>query len=200
MTELQMNRYDALLRRVGDLKGPGSKVSEVLTELFPVLDVERVPGELLALSGTVIAHGGMALTAGGSTSARGQILNPAGSGKLMTVTRCVFGSDTTDSFRFAVTSTVLSAGIGVESPRDSRFGLTTQPSGQIRQEALLALSDATYQIRNLANTADMIEDDNGLAVLAPGSSFEVGMGAQAVTLIAAFWWRERVAEPSELNI
>ncbi len=45
--ELQQNRYDQLIRRVGGIIGPGSKVVEALGELFPVIDVENVPGELL---------------------------------------------------------------------------------------------------------------------------------------------------------
>jgi len=57
VTELQQNRYDQLLRRVGDLKGPGSKVNDVLQELFPTIDVENVPGELLFLMGTHIGLG-----------------------------------------------------------------------------------------------------------------------------------------------
>ena len=39
MSQLQQSRYDQLLRRVGDLKGPGSKVNDVLHELFPMFDL-----------------------------------------------------------------------------------------------------------------------------------------------------------------
>ena len=55
MFEVQQNRWDQLIRRVSGSIGPGSRVSETLSELLPVMDVERVPGELLRLMGTDVA-------------------------------------------------------------------------------------------------------------------------------------------------
>lgn len=188
------------MRRVGDLKGPGSKVSEVLTELFPMVDVERVPGELLALGGTVIGHGGTLLTGAAGEAPGIQLFNPDASGKLVTLTRCMFSSSVSGVLRFAVTGIALSGGPGVESPRDSRLGLTSQTSALVRTQSAVALLDATFQLRAIADVTQTLEPRNTLAVLGPGDAFHCGGSDFAATITVAFWWRERVAEPSELRL
>jgi len=200
VTELQTNRYDALLRRVGDLKGPGSKVAEVLTELFPIFDVENLPSELYILGGTDICFGGGILTPAAGEFAGLQIFNPIGSSKILTVTSLVVASTANNTIRWGVSNNPLSNGIGTETFRDTRRTITARPSGQIRIESDAAFVGNTGQTRVLANDPFTLHDKNGLAVLLPGIGFDLGSQIAAAPVHFTFYWRERVAEPSELNL
>ncbi len=103
MSELQQSRYDQLLRRVGDLKGPGSKASEILTEVFPTFDVEGYQGELQALNRRVLGIGASTILGAAGELAKIQLFNPAGSGLLITVTSVTFSATTTQDMRYGGT-------------------------------------------------------------------------------------------------
>lgn len=200
MTAIQQNRYDALLRRVADLKGPGSKVNDVLEELFPVLDVERVPAELLFLMGTKVVFGGGQITGVAGQAPRAQVFNPVGSGKLVTVTGVYATLDGTGGqFRWGIVIIPFATSINTEIIRDSRGGAAQRGSAAIRQLSSVALAPGTGQVRLPQATLLKLDDPNDLAVLAPGSGFEIGGATLAQTLNYTFYWRERQAEPSELN-
>ena len=199
MTELQQSRYDQLLRRLGDLKGPGSKVNDVLQELFPTVDVESVPGELLALMGTRLCIGAATVTGSAGQSARIQVFNPLGSGMIAAVSSVLMTGTGTQNFRYAISNTALTTGVGTEVFRDGRFGVVPRPVCQIRTDDTVALTDAHGLIRLVPSVTYTLEDLNTVAVLPPGSGFEVGSSAFATLISVTFNWRERVAEPSELN-
>lgn len=198
--ELETSRYDQLMRRVGSMVGPGSRVAEVLTELFPVIDVERVPGELLALMGTRLGVGTSALLAGGGIAPKIQVFNPAESGNIITVTQFIAVVDTAQEIRWAVTGTALSTAIGLQAFRDGRFRLPARPLGQIRRESSATLTLAEGEIDLEAATIFTLADPNGVAILSPGTGFEVGATTFATKLRVTFNWRERPAEPSELQL
>jgi len=200
-SDLQQTRYDKLIRRVGGIIGPGSKVAEALPELFPVIDVERVPGELLLLSGTEICFGGGTILAIALEFPTAQLFNPDGSGKLVTLTSLVASSSSgTNTVRFGLTATVRGAAIGTETLRDTRQLPPARPVAQVRQESDAAAANATGQSRILNNTPFYLTDDNGIAVLAPGTGFEIGLDSAASQIHYTFYWRERVALESELNL
>jgi len=196
VTELQQNRYDALLRRVGDLKGPGSKVNDVLQELFPTIDVENVPGELLFLMATKIgwASTGKAPTAGKKAGV--QLFNPAGSGHLLTVSTMWISGDATQNFTWGIVITALGTNTGVPRLRDGRIGVGPSGITQLRTSAD-AVSLVSGQARLLAGTTLPITDPNSVAVLSPGTGLSV-IGAVDGIINVSFAYRERVAEPSEL--
>lgn len=199
MTELQQNRYDRLLRRVGDLKGPGSKVNDVLEELFPTIDVENVPGELLWLMGTRLCQGGGIVAGVAAVRSKMQVFNPVGSGKLVTITDVhagVVGNTTT--MRWGIGVTALTTENNSEVFRDTRELPPTAPTAQVRTETSATLSTGTSQTRQLQNQDLHLFDPNGLAVLAPGTGFEIGVSTNDIDLLVGFMWRERQAEPSEL--
>ncbi len=200
-TELQQNRYDVLLRRVGDLKGPGSKVAEVLAELFPTFDVETRLAELAILSGVNICTGGAQLAdAGVGLANRLQVFNPANSGILCTITRVTFAATTSgDIIRMATANTAVGVGLGLQRFMDTRRPFTGLPVCFIAQQQDAALTDADVIYVALQSETNTLDDPNGLAVLAPGFGFTVGNSALDIGLTAQFWWRERPAEPSEVN-
>lgn len=199
-TEIQQNRYDALLRRVGGLIGPGSKVSEVLAELFPMIDVENVPGELLILAGTRICMGGGSQSAVALEAPRWQLFNPADSGMLITLTRITISANTTTNHRWGRSNVSLAAPIATEVFTDTRNPVANLPVGQVHQETNTALASGTNQAQSLANRATIIDNQNGICVLSPGFGFEVGTAGLNLAAACGFNWRERVAEPSELNL
>jgi len=200
VTELQQSRYDGLLRRVGDLKGPGSKVNDVLEELFPTFDVENLPAELYILAKTQLCMGGGFVAAVASQAGRGQILNPTGSGKIMTVTQAGVSTSGDTTARWGRRDTPLTTAGSTQIFRDTRHSILNLPTGQVRSQSSVALANASGQMRSAANTGVVVKDTNGLAVLSPGAGFEIGVSTVNVNVNFYFYWRERVAEPSELNI
>ncbi len=198
-SELQQNRYDQLIRRVGGIIGPGSKVAEALSELFPTIDVERVPGELLLLGGTQLGHGGSIVTGAVATAPRIQLFNPIDSSKIITCTSIVVVTGSTEVVRSTVNQTALPSGIGVELVRDGRVPIPTRPIGQIRTQLTGVLADATVQWTQAADVPFYLTDPNGLSILPPGSGYGFGLGAVNTVLQVSFWWRERVAEQAELQ-
>ncbi len=195
--EIQQTRYDRLMRRVAGIIGPGSKVSEVLTELFPTLDVENVPGELLFLSGWQLGLGGGTLQGGALNRAKWQLVNPVGSGMLVVPTSLVFSSNVVTEISINITETLFVSAPGTEVKRDTRVGVG-QTVAEIHQADTVAPTSPNYVLRIVAQSMNQLQDPNGLAVLAPGSAMEIGMETVNKDLAVGFMWRERVAEVSEL--
>jgi len=196
--DLQQTRYDQLIRRVGGIIGPGPKVAEALSELFPTLDVENVPGELLFLSGWRLGIAGAGVAGDATKRARIQLFNPVGSGKLAVVSSVYTSTSALDEIRFSVGSTPLLTGLGIENVRDTRQGLPENTVCQLRSDSTVAKTDAQGQLLSLANTPFTLWDPNGLAILAPGTGFEIGTDNVNSTLVVTFMYRERQALESEL--
>jgi len=191
-----------LIRRVGGLIGPGSKVSEVISELFPVFDVENMPGELLRLAGTRLCIGGGSLSGVAAQAGTAVLENPANSGMLLTLERVDFGAGGAIIIRWGVQNGFrgTSVAIGTEDFRDVREFAPDQPTANVRQISEVALPNGTNQTRLNTNDSFVLDPPNGVCVLPPGTSFEIGSGTNNVGIFYGFSWRERVAEQSELNL
>lgn len=198
MDELQQTRYDQLIRRVGGLIGPGSKVSEVISELFPMIDVENVPGELLLLGGTRLCLGSAIITAAGGQFPAVQLFNPVNSGALITVSSITISPTATQTINYEVNATPLLATTASERFRDGRLLVAAVPTGQIRTDDLVAATNGNHQFIVQGNDFANLTDRNGIAVLSPGTGLEIGGSTAAGTILVNFNWRERVAERSEL--
>lgn len=197
--ELQQNRYAQLLRRVGGLVGTFSAVNEVLGELFPVLDVERSPGELFWLGGKRLCWGSASVTAGAGFRPRVQLFNPLGSGKIIAISSCYVSALTTQQLNWQLANAGLGTGVGTELFRDSRGGISGRPTGQIRTQSPVAAVGASGSMIVLANETNTLEDENSVAVITPGFGLSVGGTTVAGTISVSFNWREREVEQSELN-
>jgi len=197
VTELQQNRYDQLLRRVGDLKGPGSKVNDVLQELFPTLDVENVPGELLFLMGTRIGWGATAKSPTAGKKAGIQLFNPLDSGQLIVVSTMFIFSSSTGNGSLALTETALATNTAIPRLRDTRIGFTPAGVAQLRTSPdAVPGSSMLIQVSSLFTLP--ITDGNSICVLSPGSGITC-VGDTDQNIKVTFLYRERIAEPSELN-
>jgi len=198
--EVQQTRWDRIIRRVSGSIGPGSRVSETISELFPMIDVENVPAELLILGGTRLAFGGGIVAAVAAEVSKAQLFNPVDSGHLITVTSAYLAPATGSIAIWGIGIIQFGALIGTQTFRDTRSLAPSLPVGSISQDTAVASVAATNQARVLANSTFKIEDPNALAVLAPGSGFEMGLATANVGLAYSFHWRERPAEESELNL
>jgi len=198
-SEIQQNRYDRLIRRVGGIIGPGSKVSEVLTELFPMVDVETDRGELQFLAGITVGMGAQTITGAGGETGKIQLFNPVGSGSIVTITDVLCSSSASQTFRLGRTNTLLASGIATQLARDTRQPVIRRPVAAMFSESSVALVDANIVFRVLSASPFNLSPKNGVMVLAPGSGLSVGASTVATTIFVTFFWRERPAETSELN-
>jgi len=98
------------------------------------------------------------------------------------------------------TATEISTRIGGEDHRDTRSGLGGGTTALLLQESSAGGIPTTWGIELLANTPFHLQDQNGIVVLAPGSGITFNTAETNRTLLVSFFWRERAAEPSELNL
>lgn len=193
--ELQTARYDNLVRRLGGLLGPGSKVTETLGELFPTLECENLPGELMFLGGWTLGMNTVVIAATVGETSRAQVFNPVGSGKIAVVTDCFF-SNANAQIDWQINETafpVLATGI----TRDTHAGMDT---GTALAVGPLSTGNTPRAGTFFAPIAGFhLWMKNGIAVLAPGSGLEFGTNSDNVNLNCTFIWRERIALPSELS-
>ena len=193
--DLQQARYDQLVRRVGALYGGGAKVTEVLPELFPVLEVENTTPELLALTGWRTAWQSTERPAVVAQRSGSQLRNPPGSGVIIAVTMLIVRVDVAGNIQAEISTT----NFGTPVPglyRDSRFGTPRNSTGVVASADNVTVGGG---LRIIADTIPQIlRDDNGIVVLTPGNNFSVGTVGTDKLLTTNYFWRERLAQPSEL--
>ena len=199
MAEVQQTRWDRIIRRVSGSVGTASHVSETISELFPMIDVERVPGELLLLGGTRLCHGGTALVAAPGVRGKIQLFNPEDSGHLVTVTRIFIRSASTDVMRLAMDAAPRANDSTAARYRDTRLGITELPVTKVRSENTGTAIAAIVQLFTITDVMLDIHDENGVAVLAPGTGISFGPDTLNSAVSGSFFWREREALPSELQ-
>ena len=199
MTELQQNRNDQLLRRVGDLKGGGSKVSEVLSEVFPVFDIENMPAELLALAGWRTAWQSTERPVQATQNSASQLRNPAGSGLLVVVTQVAIRVDSATFIQMEVSDVLFGTPVAGLF-RDARFGVPRNTAALVSSADNIPVGGGLrYRFEPDAPSTRSITDENGLCVLTPGTAFNIGTITINRQMTVNYFWRERVAEPSEVN-
>jgi len=199
VTELQQNRYDKLLRRVGGLIGAKSMVNDALGELFPTIETETLHAELLLLSDWRMAHGASSLGVSAGDINKTQLFNPVDSGNLIVPTGIRISSPTTDEMRYLLSAVPLDDLNTNMELFDSRLGVATIPLGQVRSEQTVG-GVANFGIVFVdANVSFQLDIPYGMCVLAPGTGLIVSHTVVGTPLIVDYQWRERVAEQSELQ-
>lgn len=199
MSEIQQNRYDQLLRRVADLKGPGSKVNDALGELFPMFDVENVPAELLLLAGTRLCIGTVFQTAGGAGLFSTAILrNNLGTGviaRLIEIHVIFAGADAV--FGPTLNSDTASGSAAFTDTRVFGEGTALVTQGNNN----LAVVGSTFWVGGMSADNNYVwTPPPAIGVIAPGSGFQVTGNLANTAIRVNFMWLERVAQPSELNL
>ena len=188
------------MRRVGDLKGGGSKVSEVISEVFPVVDLENTPAELYALNGWALGFGSIQFPASVGDIHIGQLFNPAQSGHIIVVTLVSLHTSAGQIIEYDVDVGPLATLTSSSIPRDTRRGVRSPLVGQIRQVTQVASLPPQGQINVRANEDSFtMKDLDGIFILGPGTGVNFGTTQANNLFLIDFHWRERLAEPSELN-
>jgi len=196
--DLQQARYDQLVRRVGGLYGGGSKVTEVLPEMFPVLELENTTPELIALSGWRTAWQSTERPAPVGMTSSSQLSNPAGSNVIAVVTQIICSGDVAFVFGAEI-QTVSLGGVEVRGLfRDSRFGVPRNTALTV-QSVDGGVVGGGLRLQVPAADQVFLKDDNGIVVLTPGARLSVGALNDGVRLTVNYFWRERAALDSEIN-
>ncbi len=126
MGRIQTARYDGLIRRLLSIKGGGSLMAETLGDAFPVIQLEGGPIELLRLAQWELGIGGVRATSAVGTTHAVQLINPAGSGKIVIPTTCYYTVDTVTAAFIGVTAVQLAGLATVGRQRDTREGVTAR--------------------------------------------------------------------------
>ncbi len=198
MAEIQQNRWDQLLRRTAGLIGPGSKVDNTIGDLFPMLDVENVPGELLLLSGWRLGMAGGGFTPAVAEFQQVQLFNPADSGLLVVVTDLWVGTSSNVTYNLVTTETQFVSQPGSQNMRDTRLS-SAQIVATLGELSTAAAISSDWVFGAEGNVSRHIESKNGIAVLAPGTGLNVESRIATVAMRVGFFFRERTAEQAELN-
>jgi len=199
VTAIQQNRYDQLVRRVNNITSPGSMVADSLSELFPMINVETNKSELQLLSGTRLAFGAQNSALSVAEVNHAQLFNPVGSNQILTCTRVDLRAAATMEIRYAMSIVALTNFTANINFADGRSLVTGSPIGQVRevqQAGGLALV-GSYLV--LANDTRTLQSSDGLFVLSPGTGITFATTVTGTASIFSFMWRERLAEPAELN-
>jgi len=193
---VQQARYDGLIRRAAGLLGPGSKVSETLSEVFPVFDLENLPFEMQFLAGWRAYFTTQLVTATVGETSRASIFNPAGSGRLVKVTEIWLSTTPAAVVLFGTIATVFASSQVSGLPRDTRSDV-----GSSAKISNLNTGNTTgigrWTTEN--NTTQVINMPKGFFLLAPGTGLDFGTLADNQNLDVTFFWKERDALPSELS-
>ena len=178
--------------------GGGSKLTESLTELFPTMDLENLPAELLLLAGWRTAFTTKTMTALAGQTSRAALFNPAGSGLIVVVSDVYLDGSAQLPVAYTTTLTALTDDSFSGAPRDARDGVVVNTGAKVSQQQ----SGNTVQrgrIFLVPFTGFHHTSKNGIAVLGPGTGLEYGTVDDNRDLNITFHWRERAALSSELN-
>lgn len=196
--DLQTSRYDQLIRRIGGIIGPGSKVTEALSELFPVIELENTTPELMALSGWRMCWQSTERPPLAANTSASLLFNPAGSGKIAVVTQIYARSDVGNT---TLQAQIVNAQIGgTPVPglyRDARFGVPRSSTCTVESADGVATGGGIRFVTG--NELHIFNDVNGMGVLTPGTGLQVGSVNVNLLLTINYFWRERQAEESELS-
>jgi len=174
-------------------------VNDALNELFPFIDVETLSLELQYLSTWRPGFGSINHAASAGNLNHAQIFNPAESGMILVVTRVDIRVASTGIVRYEMTGTPATLFPVIGQLRDTRTSIADRPVGQVRNEVIVGGLAAIGQWFLLTNVQDTMADPRGLFVLVPGTGVTFATTLANIASTVNFFWKERVAEPAELN-
>lgn len=195
------NWGDAIKRALGVTKSEGGieRFGETLTpiiDLWGPVDFAFLRGELRGVRGALVAAGGAGTFAGVT------LVNPLGSGRLLTVTSARFAVPVLANVSMSQASSALmdaSFATGI-----SAFSLDVRQQGML-SEVKTGIPAVAPPIGNhisimpaIANEVILAQELIGMT-LRPGNGILIQTADDAATLFAAFQWRERVALLGELG-
>lgn len=198
MGRVQTGAFDNLIRRLYSIKGGGSELSETLGDVFPILDLENLPSELLLLRGWVLGMGRIANTSAIATNNAHQLFNPAGSGLLVVLTSLRLTANDAQIVNFGPAFTALVTTSVAGAWRDTREAVIKATTSLLQEEDN-GTASTFGSIELVSGVTFQMSDPNGLAVLLPGTAFRITDQTTNKVLRSSWMWRERPFEPSEVS-
>lgn len=194
-SELTGGRYDNFVRRLGNLQGPGSKLTEIVPSAMPVLPVEGQPHELKRLARINTFQNGAITASGAGVSGYLKLRNPVGSGMIVTLRQMIVSfADTSTDWLLGITP-VTAGGSTLSTSyvrRDSRCD-TSSAANLITQQT--TASGNTNAVRSTATGAVTFPLD---FTILPGFEFVYEVLVTNKLTWPLLFWEERQAEASEL--
>lgn len=198
--EVQQTRWDRIVRRVSGSIGPGSRVSETLTEAMPVLDLENMPAELLVLGGTRMCTGFTSETAVAALFQHSELFNPVDSGSIITLLSMAIDSGAVEVGMVLTSGSFTTEDTATVGFVDGRLLDTARPVGQMRHETAGAIGAEHYKVNQDIFNAAFFQPPKAIAVLTPGSGYSIHARTANEFLDVSYSWLERPAEESELSL
>ena len=165
-----------------------------------MINVEDPPPELLLLGGTQLGMAGQKVGSGALNFTRLQLHNPVDSNNIVVVTKVMLWTLEAQQLRNEVSDFVGANLLGIDRQRDTRNGIIPPPVARFRSTfSAVTATAAIISVTLGAGERFTLEDKNGLAILGPGTSYEWGSSIINTTIEVNYFWRERPAEPSELQ-
>lgn len=198
MGRLQTGRLENLIRRWGSIKGGGSVLSETLGDVFPILDLENLPPELLLTAGISMIAGTGTVTGGVGQLGAVQLVNPTGTNAILTLTKFHVKTAAVQGIACGLTTDLLSPLINSRN-MDSRSAVTFNAAARIAVSANAAGSLGDFVVDTEATIDREVTIPHGIAVITPGNAFRLTASATNTLLRVSFFGYVRQAEPSELS-
>lgn len=198
MGRVQTAQFDNLIRRLYSIKGGGSELSETLGDVFPILDLENLPSELLLLRGWHLfgRHATQIAVVAQLTGL--QVVNPADSGAIVVVDKIIINSELGGNITIGTTLAPFAVTISTQR-RDTRNPVLNLANARIGGSNNVGAAAEGGLLELAADVDRELTVPNGLAVLGPGTAFSVVSAVVNSNLQVSFYGRERQAEPSELS-
>ena len=163
-----------------------------------MIDVENVPSELLLLSGSRLCMGRGTITGDALEFGQSMLRNPGGTGAILRLMLISVFSTTAQTITIGPTQNTYALS-GVEAFSDGRiFGQGTV--GKVLLESLLTIGSNFFHFQ--VNGADTVffRPPVAFSIITPGTAFSVSTTNDVTQLDVSYFWVERVAQPSELNL
>jgi len=163
-----------------------------------MIDVENVPSELLLLSGSRMCVGRGTITGDALEFGQSMLRNPGGTGAILRLMLISVHSTTAQTIAIGPTQNTYALS-GVEAFSDGRiFGQGTV--GKVLLESLLTIGSNFFHFQ--VNGADTVffRPPVAFSIITPGTAFSVSTTNDVTQLDVSYFWVERVAQPSELNL
>jgi len=197
MGRLQTGRLENLIRRWGSIKGGGSVLSETLGDVFPILDLENLPPELLLPAGISMFAGSVSATGSAGNLAGIGIVNSVDSGMILTITKFHVKTVAVQAISCGIQTPIATA-INTRN-LDTRSAQNFQGSARLFGSSNTAGVLGNFIIDTQATIDREVTVPHGIVVLTPGTSFQCTASVVATLLRGTFFGYLRLAEPSELS-
>jgi len=183
------------------LVGEGAIVTSVLSDVFPVIDVENMQTDGWRLAGWRTAIGGESPAPGGGLNAAVALENITTTGTIAVIEQVIIATGGNSTIQLAVNtagSALAGVSSGFRSFRDLRPPFNPPlPTLSVTESDTLPAGTRVGRFVLAIRTPFIWEPPKGLGVLGPGSMFIVDCITADTTLHVTFLWRERAIEPSE---